>query len=348
MEGARPTLDAVAAAAGVSKATVSKVLNGRPGVGERTRVRVREVVRDLDYAPSTGPRDPDPAPAVHVVFDTMVSLYALQVLDGLLAAGRELDAEVVTSALASAEAAGPVPLGVDLIERLAARRRSGLVVVTSRLAPEEVAACRRRGLGLVVVDPINPLDEDVVSVGATNWAGGVQATEHLLALGHRRIAHAGGPAGSVPARERLHGFREALESAGAPPGPVLAAPADPPAFTVEAGRAMAARMLDSADPPTAVFAASDAVAVGVLQEARARGLSVPGDLSVVGFDDTHGAMWTDPPLTSVRQPLHEMGRVAMRTVLQLSRGQSPDSHHVQLATRLVVRGSTAPPRVTGR
>lgn len=343
MDGARPTLEEVAAAAGVSKATVSKVLNGRPGVGEGTRTRVREAVRALDYAPSTGPRDPDPAPSVHVVFDSMVSLYALHVLDGLLAAGRELDAEVVTSALAPSGARAPVPLGTGLIERLAARRRSGLVVVTSRLAPEEVAACRRRGLGLVVVDPINPLDEDVVSVGATNWAGGVQATEHLLALGHRRIAHAGGPAGSVPARERLHGFREALESAGAAPGPVLAAPEDPPAFTVEAGRAMAARLLDAADPPTAVFAASDTVAVGVLQEARARGLSVPGDLSVVGFDDTHGAMWTDPPLTSVRQPLHDMGRVAMRTVLQLSRGQSPDSHHVQLATRLVVRASTAPP-----
>ncbi|TQN28347.1 LacI family transcriptional regulator [Haloactinospora alba] len=344
MESERPTLDAVAAAAAVSKATASKVLNGRPGVGEETRARVREAIRTLGYAPTTGPRDPDPAPSVHVVFDTMVSLYALHVLDGVLSAGRELEVEVVTSALAPAGAAEPAPLGVDLIERLAQRRRSGLIVVTSQLAEEEVAACRRLGLGLVVVDPINPLDEGVVSVGATNWAGGVQATEHLLALGHRRVALAGGPVGSVPARERLHGFREAMESAGAEPGPSPAAPA---AFTVEAGRDMAAGILDADEPPSAIFAASDTIAVGVLQEVRARGLSVPEDLSVVGFDDTHGALWTDPPLTTVRQPLHEMGRVATRTVMQLARGEAPDSHHVQLATRLVVRESTTRPQTSG-
>ena len=101
------------------------------------------------------------------------------------------------------------------------------------------------------------------------------------------------------------------------------------------------------DPPTAVFAASDSIAVGVIRTARKRGLDVPGDLSVVGFDDTYNAMWVEPPLTTVQQPLRQMGRVAARTVLDLAAGKVPDSHHVQLATTLVVRESTAPPRRKG-
>ncbi|MGP4110523.1 LacI family DNA-binding transcriptional regulator [Streptomyces sp. 4N509B] len=340
----RATLEAVARAAGVSKATVSKVLNGRPGVSAETRAHVRRVLRGVGYTPTTGPRDAAPrVGAVQAVFNKLFNPYSIHILDGVLAGARDLGVEVVTSVLrqgAGAQDAAPAPPGVAWIEELSARGRAGLIVVTSELAPEEIAACDRLGLGLVVVDPRNPLDENVVSVGATNWAGGVQATEHLLALGHRRIAYAGGPDRSVPARERRHGYREALETAGVAVDPALTLHDD---FTADAGRRMVEILLDRDDPPTAVFAGSDLIAMGVFQGARAQGLAVPTDLSVIGFDDTYGAPWTDPPLTTVNQPLLDMGRVATRTVLQLARGETPDSHHVQLATRLVVRQSTAPP-----
>lgn len=342
----RATLEAVARAAGVSKATVSKVLNGRPGVSAETRAHVRRVLLGVGYTPTTGPRGSAPqVGALQAVFSQLFTPYSMHILDGVLAGARDLGVEVVTSVprpRAGAQASGeePARTGVAWIEELSARGRAGLIVVTSDLTAEEIAACDRLGLGLVVVDPRNPLDENVVSVGATNWAGGVQATEHLLSLGHRRIAYAGGPDRSVPARERLHGYREALETAGVAVDPALTLHED---YTAEAGRRMAETLLDRDDPPTAVFAGSDLIAMGVFQAARARGLTVPASLSVVGFDNTYGAPWTDPPLTTINQPLLDMGRVATRTVLQLARDETPDSHHVQLATRLVVRESTARP-----
>lgn len=336
----RATLSEVAARAGVSKATASKVLNGRPGVAEQTRREVHRVIRELGYAPSTGPRETAEHGTIHVVFDTIVNMYSPHVLDGVINAGRELGVDVVTSVLAPDGVIPDRSLGVDRIKEIAVRGHTGLIVVTTQLTEEELAVCENLGLPLVVIDPVNPLDERVTSVGATNWAGGVQATRHLLDLGHTRIGFAGGSEHSVPGRERLHGYREALETAGIAPDPALARRG---LFTSEAGAEVGAHLLGLAEAPTAVFAASDAIAVGVIQAARSAGLRIPEDLSVVGFDDTYGAMWTDPPLTTVRQPLRQMGRVAARTLLELAGDKVPDSHHVQLATTLVVRGSTAAP-----
>lgn len=336
----RVRLSEVAAHAGVSKATASKVLNGRPGVAEETRRLVRDAIAALGYEPSTGPRDAPAPRSMHVVFDTMLNIYAVDVLDGLIKGGAELGVEVVTASLGSE---GPVhePLTTARIERIAAKGGAGLVVVTAELADAEIEACERLKLPLVVIDPANPLDERVTSIGATNWAGGVQATRHLLGLGHNRIAFAGGPARSVPARERLHGYREALESAGIAVDPALVGSGR---FGAETGASFTERLLNLDEPPTAVFAASDSIAIGVFRAARRRGLDVPADLSVIGFDDAHNAAWTEPPLTTVKQPLRQMGRAAARTVLDLASGLVPDSHHVQLATTLVIRESTAPPR----
>jgi len=341
----RATLAAVAERAGVSKATASKVLNGRPGVSEETRQQVQQAIQELGYAPSTGPREPASRGAIHVVFDTIINMYSLYVLDGVISAGADLGADVVTSALSSGGVLPEESLGVDRIKEIAARGHTGLVVVTAQMTGEEIAFCEQVGLALVVIDPVNPLDDRVTSVGATNWAGGVQATRHLLDLGHRRIAFVGGSEGSVPGRERLHGYREALEAAGLAPDPTLTRHGP---FDAETGAEIAQYLLDMEDPPTAVFAASDSIAMGVMRVAKHRGLRIPEDLSVIGFDDTYGAMWTEPALTTVRQPLRQMGRVAARTVLELAEGRRPDSHHVQLATSLVVRESTAAPKRGGR
>jgi LacI family transcriptional regulator len=181
---------------------------------------------------------------------------------------------------------------------------------------------------------------EVTSVGSTNFAGGLSATQHLLGLGHRRIGYVGGPPGSGCNQARLHGYRAALESAGIAPDPELVHNEH---FHFEVGLRAGAHLLNLPHRPTAVVGGSDTIALGITEAARVRGLRIPQDLSVTGFDDTELARMASPPLTVIRQPLREMGRVAVKTVLQMAAGETLDSHHVELATELVVRSTTAPP-----
>jgi LacI family transcriptional regulator len=184
----------------------------------------------------------------------------------------------------------------------------------------------------------------MITVGSSNWAGARSATDHLITLGHRRIAWIGGPDASTAARDRFHGYRAALDSAGIDLDPTLVRSGR---FDVGAGARHARDLLTTPRPPTAVMAADDELAVGVLATAHELGLPVPQQLSVVGFDDTPQAAWTTPPLTTVRQDLDGMGRLAVQTVLALSSGEHPPSRHIELATTLSVRGTTGPPGEPG-
>ncbi len=193
---------------------------------------------------------------------------------------------------------------------------------------------------------MNLPDPALPSVGATNWAGGIAATEHLLGAGHRRIGAITGPQGYICSRARADGYRSALEQAGLPIDPALLRHGD---FQHEGGFRRGGELLDLADPPTAIFAGSDQQALGVYEAARQRGLRVPQDLSVVGFDDLPAARWVSPPLTTVRQPLADMGRVAAEMLGDLIAGTPLRSQRVELSTELVIRDSTAgPPAGRGR
>jgi LacI family transcriptional regulator len=220
---------------------------------------------------------------------------------------------------------------------LVAAGRRALIAVTSVLTGAHLNALHRAGLPLVVLDPMHLPDSEVNSVGSTNFAGGLAATRHLLSLGHRRIAYLGGPAMAACNQARMHGYRAAMEAEKAPVPRGYVRPGE---FTYRTGLLGAAALLDLADPPTAIFAGNDEIALGAIETARTRGLRVPQDLSVVGFDDTLLARMVSPPLTTVRQPLREMGGVALRTALRLADGEKIESHHIELATELVVRGST--------
>ncbi|WP_432992578.1 LacI family DNA-binding transcriptional regulator [Dactylosporangium sp. CA-233914] len=336
---ARVTLTDVAQAAGVSKATASKVLNKRPNVDPRTRAKVEQTISALGYVPSTGPRDPHADAVVEVVFDSMVSMYSLQVLNGILTAARELGVEVSVDVL-DREGRPGHPLSEPWLVRAATRRRLGVVVVSLALTAGQVRVVDELGLPLVSVDLTGAYGTGLATVAATNFAGGTQATEHLVALGHRRIGFAGLPAEIAASRERLHGYRNALELAGIDADPALVVHGG---FTAADGCRMALHLLSLPDPPTAIFAACDGSAFGVFEAARRLGRRVPQDLSIVGFDDVEPAKLSSPPLTTVHQPIADMGRVALRTLHTLARGGTPDSLHVQLATHLVVRESTAPP-----
>jgi LacI family transcriptional regulator len=182
---------------------------------------------------------------------------------------------------------------------------------------------------------------DLPTIGTTNWAGGLSATEHLISLGHRRIAIISGPPRLQCSRARLDGYRTALDAAGIGPDDTLVYQGD---FYHESGFAGGQKCLALDQPPTAIFASSDQMAYGVYEAVRQQGLRVPADVSIVGFDDLPEARWSSPPLTTVRQPLSEMGVLAARTLLRLVRGEEIETLRFELATQLVVRESTSTPR----
>jgi LacI family transcriptional regulator len=331
-------LATVAASAGVSVATVSKVLNGRSDVSESTRARVQEVLKQHEYVG----RRPEPVerPTVELFYQGFLNSYSVEVIQGVVEAGQAADVDVVVSSRPPHPQARSTGRAQPWVRALAATGRRAAIGITCELTVADLAALSRARLPLVVVDPINIAQPDVTSVGSTNFAGGMAATQHLLSLGHRRIAYLGGPPTSGCNQARMNGFRGAMESAGAPVPREYMWLRE---FLYDDGLAGGAALLDLPEPPTAIFAGSDELALGAMEAARARGLRVPEQLSLVGFDDTQVARLASPQLTTVRQPLREMGAVALRTALQLAAGEKVDSHHVELATRLIVRSSATAP-----
>ncbi|GLY32743.1 LacI family DNA-binding transcriptional regulator [Kineosporia sp. NBRC 101731] len=329
----RATLSTIAEAAGVSIATVSKVVNGREDVSPGTRAMVEELLR-LHYYTGRGGGGVR-QPTVEVVFAGPLAAYSNEVLEGVLQAA----AEPGVAVMLSKGRIDSTPTAWALA--VAKAGRSAVISVSNEMTDQDANALARANVPLVVIDPLTPAGADVVSVGSTNYAGGISAAEHLLALGHTRVAYLGGDPDAGCNQARWQGFRGRLETAGYPVEPELMRH---DTFRYAAGLTGGEYLLALDRPPTAVFAGSDEIAVGLIEACRRRGRRVPEDLSVVGFDDTQLAEFCSPPLTVVRQPLREMGRVALRTALQLAAGASVDSHHVELATSLVVRASTAPPR----
>jgi len=335
----RPTLGDVAALAAVSLPTVSKVVNGHGDVAVATRERVQRAIAEVGYV-QRGARAAL-GRSIEVVVDHLTTPYAVEVLRGTTLAAEEVGAEIGVSRFHRAAPENGWVEPADWARHVARSGRTGAIVLTAQLLPEHLAGLDQEHIPVVMIDPLDLTNPDVPSVGSTNWTGGRTATEHLIELGHRRIGAIGGRSNSIAATARVHGFHAAFASAGLAVDEELVTFS---AFDFDSGLATAGQWLDRDDPPTAIFAASDIQAMGVIEAARRRGLRVPDDLSVVGYDDTHVAAWTSPPLTCVRQPLQEMGRVAVRTLIALADGERLDAPHVELATQLVVRGSTAAPR----
>jgi len=335
----RVTLTEVARAAGVSLATASKVMNGRDDVREQTRVEVMAVAHEMGYEPRR--RAPAPRRRVCIAFNTLTSPYELQVLEGAEEAAHRAGIELL---VVKAQREERIPaLSRAWMADLAARGVDGVVAVTTPVGPEHVRWSRDLDLPLIVVDPVVHLEEvrGLVTISATNWEGGMAAVQRLVELEHRRIGVLSGPADSIPARQRVLGYRTVLEQTGLPFDEELVVGAN---FDYDEGYRGAQRLLALPDPPTAIFAVSDTLGVGVLRAARERGLEVPRDLSVISFDDSMIARWTFPQLTAVHQPLFSMGQVAVERLLALSADPGLFAHPFKLETHLVERESTAVPR----
>lgn len=330
---ARTTLAIIAAEAGVSLPTVSKVVNGRPDVAADTRARVEQLLAAHHYL-RTGTGRQRRSGLIDLVFNGLDSPWAMEILRGVEDWGASHETGVAVSSVRHGNARP-----ASWTSALASHDTDGVILVISKPTQAQLEQLRSSGIPLVVVDPANPPPPEIPSVGATNWAGGLAATEHLLSLGHRRIAAIGGPEDYLCSRARVDGYRSALERAGIAFDLRLVRHGD---FQHEGGFVGGGELLDLANRPTAIFAGNDQHALGVYEAARQRSLRIPQDLSVVGFDDLPVARWVSPPLTTVRQPLAEMGRAAAQMLGELIEDRPLRSKRVELSTELITRESTGP------
>jgi LacI family transcriptional regulator len=328
------TIAAIAEEAGVSVPTVSRVLNRRSDVAPGTRERVERLLRESGYR-RRGSRS-EATGLIDLVFNDLDSPWAVEIIRGVEDAAHAAGVGMVVTAIHH-EASSTR----QWLSNLRARASDGAVLVTTNMDPLLHEELRELQVPAVVVDPAGVPDLDVPTIASNNWAGGLSATKHLVDLGHQRIAHVAGRPSLWCSRARLDGYRAELQAAGLTADPSLVVEGD---FDFESGFRAARRLLDLEDPPTAIFAGSDQMALGVMEALRRARLSVPEDVSVVGFDDLPLVRWSSPPLTTVGQPLVAMGRLSVHTVMRLVRGERLESTRVELATTLVVRDSTAPPR----
>ncbi|MFJ1749643.1 LacI family DNA-binding transcriptional regulator [Streptomyces sp. NPDC088116] len=321
----------VAQLANVSQSSVSKVLNGRPGLSAELRQRVMEAVAATGYqwhrrVPRHGPVD--------VVFGSVGSALNAPLLRGfsavLRAAGRPL-----TVSHADGDP--------DWLERLLSHRPAGAVCVLSPVPPDVRRRLAEARLPTVILDTIGDAPAEMNAVGATQWRGGTLAAQHLTALGHRRIALITGPLDLVCCRARFGGYLSALREADIRPDRALIRSVR---FQAEPARRAAHALLDNCRTPTAFVTGNDLQALGVIEACTERGLRVPEDVSVIGFDDVDAARSSAPALTTVRQPFEEMAAESIRVLGAVSDDPSLAPVRLDMSVDLVIRKSTGP--ATGR
>ena len=337
----RNTIAAIATKAGVSIPTVSRVLHNRPDVAPETRRRVEQVIEESGFVRKrvkNALRKKDSS-IVDVLIPGLDSLYSVEIVRGveevLGRTGLRLALSVTHDTLQLEQR--------WLTKVLNGRATDGAILVLSHGQQQYFDTLHRHQIPFVVVDQRGELGPDIPSVGATNWFGGRTGTEHLISLGHQRIAVISGPPTLRCSQDRIAGYRAAMEDAGIPVDPAFIRSGE---FIQQAGYEQTCALLDVPERPTAIFAGNDVQAMGAYSALRAHGLSVPEDMSVIGFDDVAIASITTPALTTVRQPLIEMGRVGTTMLLRLISGEPLDSMRVELTTTLIVRDSCAPARPT--
>lgn len=329
----RVKMSDVARTAGVSVATVSKVVNGRYGVAQATVLRVQQVIHELGYEASLGAQS--------------LRSHRTNVLGILVAEFEPFSTELLKGA--SQEVAGS---GYQLLayssgdgegaavgwERRSLARLSGTLIDGAVIVTPTVVETKH-GFHVVAVDP-HTGPSDLPTVDSDNFAGAVLATNYLLSLGHRRIGHISGRTDLKSARLREAGFRQAMADAGVPVDERLVRVGG---FRIESAAGTAAELLALPDRPSAIFAGNDLSAISTMDVARGMGLSVPDDLSVIGFDNVPESALVNPPLTTIMQPLQRMGAEALRLLVDLIAGVERDTH-IRLPTELVIRSSCRPLR----
>ncbi|WP_144720537.1 LacI family DNA-binding transcriptional regulator [Agrococcus jejuensis] len=325
----RPNIRDVAALAGVSHMTVSRVINDHPSLRDDTRQRVRAAMEELDYRPNSDARAlaSRRTDRIGVIIDSPGQVGPANTMLG-----------VEQAALVSGYRVSTVTVGTDgrtgaraALQHLSAQGVDGLCVIAPRASSLSMLRELDRGIPTLVV---TPSPDDGHHAVAVDQAGGARlAMEHLLGLGHRRIAHLAGPGDWLDARARLDGYRAAMEAVGEPVEVLVGD------WTADSGYALGAAL----DPATtAVFAANDQMALGLIHALADRGIDVPGDVSVVGFDDLADVAHYRPPLTTVRQDFSALGQRAIETLVAVMAGEARP-RIATIPASLTVRDSTATP-----
>lgn len=339
MEPGKITLQMVADEAGCSLSTASKAFSGAQDVAPMTRRKVISTAARLGYKHRSRRKTHAAAiPSVSIAFDVYGSLYSSELLVGALAAAMRAGHEMDLAVLPEDSYSGKQATG--WLDTKIASGHSGAVLVTSRAPRAMIRHAQENSFPLVCIDPIYGDAEGVVSIGSAGLAGVHYATEHLIELGHTKIGFAGLDMSVGFSAERYSAYFTTLQRHG---HQINSSWVFEGTTDYETGFKAGQRITQMNNPPTGVVCINDTVAFGVIEACRRRNVHVPTDLSVVGFDDVPPAKWSSPALTTVRQPLRRIGGLAVRTLLRLVQGEQEDSDHIQLATELVVRQSTAPP-----
>ncbi|MEW2566312.1 LacI family DNA-binding transcriptional regulator [Streptomyces sp. NPDC047070] len=335
--GQRPTIKTVAARAGVGRTTVSRVINGSELVSEKARAAVLAAIAELNYVPNSVARG---------LVTSRTNSVALVIPESESRLGSEPYFSAVIRGVSTALAKTRTQLQLVLVrdqaerdqltESVAERRVDGVLLVSVHEHDPLPGLLEDMGLPTVLAGRRSP-DESLSHVHSDNAGGAATAVGHLLAQGRRTIATISGPLDMDVARSRLQGWREALEKAGHEATDRLVASGD---FTEEGGEAAMRSLLEQVPELDAVFVASDVMAAGALVELRRQRRAVPDDVAVVGFDDSIIARHTNPPLTSVRQPVEEIGETIARLLLEEIGNPEEPRRQVVLPTELVVRESS--------
>jgi DNA-binding LacI/PurR family transcriptional regulator len=333
----RITIRDVAEAAGVSIGTVSLALADNPLVAEATKARVHAVAAQLQYRPSAVGRALQarrtnaigliiPQTGQHV----FSHLYFMEVLAGVSAVVNAANMTLVVST--APEAAGEE---AAYLKVLRSQQVDGVILASAALHDVHIPTLQHSGFPFVFIGHY-PLDPSIPAVGIDDRGGAYRAVQHLLGHGHSRIAHISGPLAHLSAIDRQHGYYDALRMAGVTPAATYCYEGD---YSEEAGRAGMATLLRLAEPPTAVFAASDETAVGAMAVLRAAGIRVGQQFPVVGFDDVVLARLMTPALTTIHQPMRQLGVEAAQRLLAVLAGDTLADPQVELPTTFVQRES---------
>ena len=325
------TIHDVATAAGVSVSTVSRVLNDKDDIAPETYERVKTIIAEMGYASSLAARSMRSRRmnVIGLIMPDAGEPFPIEVMKGVNSAIAALDYDLIIYTCGDVRKHYTADRERKFVALLNNSITDGVIVITPAAAHFNTIA------PVVAVDPHNESTE-YPSVISTNKAGAIEAVDYLIKLGHRRIGFISGRSDLMSADRRLRGYQERLAQAGIPIDPDLIVQGD---FTAATGLKCATQLLSLPVPPTAIFAANDQTALGAYQAAREAGLSIPADLSVVGFDNIPEAAQADPGLTTVDQSIQEMGKSAIQMLVKLIEGEPLESNLIKTSTRLVIRDS---------
>jgi DNA-binding LacI/PurR family transcriptional regulator len=333
----KPTsIKEIAKIAGVSHSSVSRALRNSPLVNRDKADRIRRIAEECGYRPSAAARSlvTRRSQTIGVVVTSIADPFVAGVVSGIedIANERGFSVFLANSGVDPARE-------IRVVHAFEERRVDGIIVTASRVGALYVPVLEQMQVPIVLLNNQHP-SQFAHSVMIANVEASREATRHLVSLGHRRIAYIGDRLGFQSDTERLDGFRSALDEAGIPLDPALVVHGD---GKPEAAREAMAQLLALQNQPTAVFCYNDLTALGAFRQIADAGLRVPHDISLVGFDDLYISLYLEPPLTTVRQPMRQMGNLAMTTLLRLIAGEGL-CQDIKVPGELIVRRSTAPPK----